>query len=584
MTISLLKRCFFIVLFSVPAVLFAGDASPYGYKMISLAGHGANSKRSGDESGCWLGTASGDMKILGEGKKVLCEVPFALGRPDEDCCIAVGKGAPEKAELMVDDFPGQYVYLAHAALNADIWDEVSADITFKYSNGHTEKVVLDRWRDICSWSSCSTVPNSVLSWNADNGSGTVSVFVSKFPVKKEKDAEITSVEFSAAGMTWVIFGVTSGPDGVLLPIRRGKELFSRCSAAPLPESPLRDYPDNMKAPRNVILIIGDGMGNGAHDLTSLWCFGRKNALFMSALHHGGLSTTHSRSSDVTDSAAAGTAIATGFKVANGQIAVFSPDGPNLTAVSKLAAGSGRSVAIMTTDALNGATPAVFYANSSSRHDASGILRQIPDSGFEVFLANDSTAGWFDLPENSPTKSKLESAGYVFVKDAVSFAESVNAGHRVLGHISQPAIGRERELGDMASAVFESFSSNTNGFFVMIESHLPDKGGHANDPNLVVLGTAVADWTVKAAVDFASSRDDTLVIVTADHETGGVVASRPANGKTSVTFHSVSHTGSAVPLYSFGPCEELFDGVTDNTDIAETIARLWGLTLTTFPEM
>ena len=108
------------------------------------------------------------------------------------------------------------------------------------------------------------------------------------------------------------------------------------------------------------------------------------------------------------------------------------------------------------------------------------------------------------------------------------------------------------------------------------------GGHGNNPETLVSGVVQVDWLVRKAIDFAIERGDTLVLVTADHETGGVQAVAGNGGATPETIHfsSFGHTGAHVPLYAFGPGAERFTGVMDNTDVAKTIAFLLGLS---FPD-
>jgi alkaline phosphatase len=115
---------------------------------------------------------------------------------------------------------------------------------------------------------------------------------------------------------------------------------------------------------------------------------------------------------------------------------------------------------------------------------------------------------------------------------------------------------------------------------MVECTIIDGGGHGNKPELTVRGTLQVDWAVRAAVAFARARSDTLVLVTADHETGGIsarIAGTPP-GKLVISYATTSHTGAPVPLYAYGPGAHLFRGTVDNTDIAKNVCSLWNLNL------
>jgi len=115
---------------------------------------------------------------------------------------------------------------------------------------------------------------------------------------------------------------------------------------------------------------------------------------------------------------------------------------------------------------------------------------------------------------------------------------------------------------------------------MVECAITDSGGHGNKPELTVQGTVQVDWAVKSAVEYARKRGDTLVLVTADHETGGItcaITNKPS-GTLVMDYATTSHTGVPVRFFAYGPGADLFSGPIDNTDIAKTIARLWKITL------
>lgn len=334
-------------------------------------------------------------------------------------------------------------------------------------------------------------------------------------------------------------------------------------------------------PKNIILIIGDGMGNGAYTLASTWGYnGVRERLFMERLPYGGLCTTHSKNSTVTDSAASGTAIATGVKVDNSTVAYDNETGEPILSVAEEAHKRGKKVAILTSDYLSGATPAAFYAHRQKRDMFEAILEDLVVSDFDIFAANDITLVHFKDPKNAHYVEKLKKAQYHLTENIEDFSEEVSKGNRVLGHFGSDFIfKKEKSLAQILSVVTKEFSKNENGFFIMLESCLPDKGGHANDFERVIMGTIQADWAVKEAVDYAAKNKDTLVIVTADHETGGVFSAflnqkNPDTGKNKIAigFTTKNHTEKAVPIYAYGVGAELFSGSIDNVNIAENIFR------------
>ncbi len=356
---------------------------------------------------------------------------------------------------------------------------------------------------------------------------------------------------------------------------------SRTFSAPTLSVPLVQK-KSVKVPRNIILVIGDGMGQGAYDLTSLWAHGDTRRLVMQQLPVAGLCETYSMNSAVTDSAAAGTALACGEKVNNGAIAMTS-SGKKLKSVAKSARELGKSVAIITSDTISGATPAVFYAMQSARGMAPEIVADAAASDFEVLIGNADTRGLFTqngTGENQRNLQKeMEAKGYAFIETPEEFA-AVSEASKVMGQVESKVFTTDEEaLSKLAKTAIERFAKDPDGFFMMVESTYPDHGGHGNDPTTSVMGTIHADWVVKVAVEYAAEHGDTLVICTADHETGSLMATQSTvPGSAPVIFYgTTSHSGVPVPISAFGPSAEMFGGVINNIDIPRNIAKLWGFT-------
>lgn len=376
----------------------------------------------------------------------------------------------------------------------------------------------------------------------------------------------------------MVVAAAIGDDRALMPIRPDWKV-SKAFTAPALSAPLVQKISE-KAPRNIILVIGDGMGQGAYDLTSLWAHGDTRRLVMQQLPVAGLCETYSMNSAVTDSAASGTAFACGQKVNNGAIAM-TPSGKKLKSVAKSARELGKSVAIITSDPLSGATPAVFFAVQPARGMAPEIVADAAACDFEVLIGNAGTRGLFTqngAGENQRNLQKeMEAKGYAFIETPEDFA-AVPEARKVLGQVESKVFTTDDvALSKLAKTAIERLAKDPDGFFMMIESTYPDHGGHGNDPNVSVMGTIHADWVVKVAVEYAAEHGDTLVICTADHETGSLMAAQStAPGSAPVIFYGgTSHSGVPVPIYAFGPSAELFGGLINNIDIPRNIAKLWG---------
>ncbi len=339
--------------------------------------------------------------------------------------------------------------------------------------------------------------------------------------------------------------------------------------------------DKGKKPKNVIFIIGDGMGIGARDICSYLHHGKKGGLFMESLPYAGLVTTHSSNSSVTDSAASGTALATGFKTSNSRIGV-SPNGmTNYLSIASHARRSGYKVAVMTDDNLSGATPAAFYAHRRERGMTHEILFDLTNDRFDIFLGKDGCSVAFK--NNNHAKTNLISVikdTHKYHRSVNDFTESAGKGEKSVSLIPTSDFDKNGAdvLGKLLKAVLDGFTKDDDKpFLIVFESTKADHGAHSSDLKVNTLGTIRADWLVKTAVDFAKERDDTLVIVTADHETGGLYAIKSEMMEFPAVIQDTrGHSGAPVPINAFGPGAEMFSGVLDNTDIPRIIAYLLSL--------
>ena len=223
----------------------------------------------------------------------------------------------------------------------------------------------------------------------------------------------------------------------------------------------------------------------------------------------------------------------------------------------------------------------------SRGSYQGVASDAAASGFDVLIGNTNGLAWFQPKAQGGQRTdarnvleELTASGYALVSNAATFAQTPQ-DKRILGFMdTKPVRGTEPLLGTLTDTAMARLSKNDKGFFLMVECAITDAGGHGNKPELSVFGTLQVDWAVRSAVEFARTRGDTLVLVTADHETGGLASamSHTHPERLLIDYATTSHTDHLVPVFAFGPGAHLFSGIIDNTDIAATICRLWQLTL------
>lgn len=325
-------------------------------------------------------------------------------------------------------------------------------------------------------------------------------------------------------------------------------------------------------PKNVIFIIGDGMGL-AQIHAGMVVNGNK--LEMEAFRHIGLVKTYSHSHFTTDSGAGGTALACGVKTKNGMIGM-GPDSVPVQSVLHLAEKKNLSTGVVSACAVTHATPASFVAHQISRNMYEEIAADFLKTDIDVFIGGGRNNFEKRVDERNLT-TELKSKGYnvVYSAEEVKAVKSGKLAGLLYPEHAPAMPERGNFLPEMSMAAIDLLDDNKKGFFLMIEGSQIDWAGHDNDGNRVPLEVIDLDKTIGRVLDYARHKGNTLVIVTADHETGGLTLP-DGNLKTNTikpAFSTKNHTGVMVPVFAFGPGAEEFTGFMENTDFIKKISAL-----------
>lgn len=330
-----------------------------------------------------------------------------------------------------------------------------------------------------------------------------------------------------------------------------------------------------KKPTNVILMIGDGMG-----VAQIYAgmTANKGQLFLNNFKHIGFNLTYSSEDYVTDSAAGGTALACGIKTYNAAIGVDNDKKP-VKSILKKAVDKKLGTGLVSTSAITHATPAAFIANQPHRNMYEEIAADFLKTDVDVFIGG----GFNHFTKRKDGRNlvaELSAKGYTVLKDInliKNFKSGKLAGLTAAEHNERVPIRKEM-LQTATQTAINVLSQKKNGFFLMVEGSQIDWGGHANDIHYIIEEMHDFDKTIGLVLAYAAKNKNTLVIVTSDHETGGLALNKGDISKGTVVagFTSKNHTGIMVPVFAFGPGAEQFTGIMDNTDIPKKIEKLLGL--------
>jgi alkaline phosphatase len=292
----------------------------------------------------------------------------------------------------------------------------------------------------------------------------------------------------------------------------------------------------------------------------------------------GFSITYSADDYITDSGAGGTALSSGVKTNNGSIGVDKNGQPVETILEK-AEKRGLSTGLVSTSSITHATPASFIAHTADRSKYSDIALDFLKTDIDVFIGG----GYNEFARRTDSLNLIDSLkarGYFIarnLKDVNVKSTSRLAALLADEHMPQMSKGRGNMLPDATEMAISMLDKNDKGFFIMIEGSQIDWGGHGNDTSYMINEIVDFDNAVGKALAFAEKDGETLVIVTADHETGGfgIVGGNISTGDVKGAFLTKDHTATMVPVFAFGPGCEVFTGVQDNSDIFKKCIKLFG---------
>ncbi|WP_303923408.1 alkaline phosphatase [Draconibacterium sediminis] len=334
------------------------------------------------------------------------------------------------------------------------------------------------------------------------------------------------------------------------------------------------YPQKFKAekPKNIIFLIGDGMGVSQ---VFAGITANQGHLFLDNFRHIGFSKTQSANNYITDSAAGGTALACGVRTYNGAIGVDT-DTVKVKSILEEAEAKGLATGLVSTSAITHATPASFIAHQPSRNMYENIAADFLNTDIDVFIGGGNDH-FTKRKDGRNLANELKEKGYTVETDIEKIA-NVKSG-KLAGLTAEVHNGRTTERGDMlpvaTSTAINILDNNDKGFFLMIEGSQIDWGGHASSTVYIVEDMLDFDQTIGKALEFAAKDGETLVLVTADHETGGMALTGGdmSTGRVKADYPTTGHTAVMVPVFAYGPGAEEFMGIMDNTDIHDKMKKL-----------
>ncbi len=331
------------------------------------------------------------------------------------------------------------------------------------------------------------------------------------------------------------------------------------------------------SPKNVILMIGDGMGLSQ---VSAAYYQATDELHMTRMPVIGLMTTHSANDRVTDSAAAGTALATGQKTNNGHLGV-NPEGERIKNIAEYLKESGYNIGLVASCFLTHATPGAFFGHQISRNMYEEIAEDFITSNIDIAIAGGSDHFNKRKSDKKNLIKDLEGNGYtIFLPKSKAMDELEFSAYEKVVYFTDPLHPPKKLKGrdwlPNATGIALDFlkAKGGSGFFIMIEGSQIDWAGHDNDIRYQVTETIDFDEAVGKALDFVESDGETLLIVLADHETGGMgINGVDKDNYIDAGWTTKGHTATMIPVFAYGPGSEAFGRLFDNIEVFQMIKAL-----------
>lgn len=342
--------------------------------------------------------------------------------------------------------------------------------------------------------------------------------------------------------------------------------------APPPPLPLLE---TQRPVRNVIFLLGDGVGFSQLYAARLTAHGAHGRLLLERFPVTGWQTNPSVDDVYTDSAASATALMTGHK-ADTYALSMDVDGRPLTTLAETLHSQGWAVGLVTDSYLWDASVAASGVHYAQRYDLEHVAQRLAAAGFDLLAGarpdEDSIRGRLRGGVDALIRP-LRDAGYTIVEDPASLPRE-GTGPTALVLPSDSIVGGNPSLAEITNWALDRLTVDARPLFLFVESEEPDAGGHTHDFDRIVSGILALDAVAATVLDFADGRTDTLIVATGDHETGGFsILSGSAEEPLAIRWATTHHTAAPIPVLAWGAGAESFDGIIDNTAIAQRLLRL-----------
>lgn len=361
-------------------------------------------------------------------------------------------------------------------------------------------------------------------------------------------------------------------------------LFTACPPAPKDTmtTPAPGVAASQPAkPKNIILMIGDGMGISQ---ISAGMYSNGNKLNLEQFNVIGLHKSYSGDNLITDSAAGATAFSSGVKTYNGAIAVGLDTLPVKT-ILEYAEEAGMPTGLVASSSIVHATPASFVAHNKYRKNYEEIAQDFLATDIDLIIGGGVKFFERRTMDTRNLSEELRAKGYAvdnFVEKNIGDVKpNIKTNYAYLTADAEPlpfSQGRDYLVAaaNLAPQFLDDRDVDDKGFFLMIEGSQIDWGGHANDSDYIISEMIEFDQAIGKVLEFARRDGETLVIVTADHETGGyAIQNGSSMGNIDGAFTSDYHTADLIPVFAFGPGSERFSGIYENTGIFDRMKALYG---------